>query len=273
MQWYSPYYDALVNTINKEGNKDSSKIKKLLNLDKIRIFLEEEPEDENLKYTPLLHLAVINNAQEIVKALLENGANVNISYADGHTLLYSAVLNDALEIVKILLEYNIDTHGQNYKGETALMLAIKQNNYDMIKLLLSHDNIDHNICNDYGDTAFELALMNRYSDDIIVTLWHDIDKRIKNGTLKDHSIKLVKKFGMKEELDRLEAKYRIDIKSMVELIYIPELEGYGDEESDMSEESEISENQILEHQETEPGLETFEIEVEAGSSAKRSRLG
>ncbi|XGA08787.1 MAG: ankyrin repeat domain-containing protein [Wolbachia endosymbiont of Xenopsylla cheopis] len=258
--------------ISDQSNEETTQVIpiNIKNLAKIQLNGTFRGYSHNVKNARIIEdLLAHDTNKEPIKAL------INQSNRDWYYPIHLAVISENLDAAEVLLsDPRIDINaGTGIAEDTALMLATEKDDDDMVKLLLSHDNIDHNICNDYGNTAFELALMNRCSNEIIVTLWRDIEKRIKNKTLKDHSIKLVRGFGMKEELDRIKAEYGIDIKSMVEFIYIPGLEGYGDEELDVSEESEASEHETLENQETEPELEMSDIEVEAGPAAKRQRRG
>lgn len=199
----------------------------------------------------------------------QQGAFINEHNYAGYSPIHSAVKNDNLDAAKVLLsDPRIDVNiGIRTGEETALMLAVTHHFHDMIKLLLDHN---HNIRSGFGYTAFELALIIYYPDNIIVTLWRNIEKRIKDGTIKNYSIRLEQDLEVEKRLDRLKKDHGINLRPIVEFSY-SESES---EESDVNEESEILEEQeILENQETEPEQEISEIEVEEGPSAKRARLG
>jgi len=73
---------------------------------------------------------------EIVKLLVENGANVN--YQDKYiksTPLIDAVNSDEKIIVNYLIEHGADKTKKDKSGKTALDYAIKSNNKELIQLL------------------------------------------------------------------------------------------------------------------------------------------
>ncbi len=81
---------------------------------------------------------------DLMKLLLDNGANPNLSFGM-FSVLDSEVKNNNLETVKLLLNYGADVSNSYYQKEyetdpytTPLHEAIKQNNHEMIMLLLAH---------------------------------------------------------------------------------------------------------------------------------------
>ena len=69
-----------------------------------------------------LHLAAINNRKEVVKLLIEKGANLNVkaNNQDGSTPLQWAVIGGNLEIVKMLIDAGAKINDKDTKGFTAL---------------------------------------------------------------------------------------------------------------------------------------------------------
>jgi len=89
----------------------------------------------NLKCTAL-HYAVRSGHLEIVRLLLENGANVNALEHEDWTPLYYAANNGHYRIAKLLLEHGADKSiKDNYKGRTALDVAKYRQFHDMVELL------------------------------------------------------------------------------------------------------------------------------------------
>jgi ankyrin repeat protein len=68
-----------------------------------------EPDSENCMITPLL-IAVDDNCTQIVKDLLENGADVNLADRDGTTPLIMAAQRDNLENIKLLIQHGADVN-------------------------------------------------------------------------------------------------------------------------------------------------------------------
>lgn len=65
-----------------------------------------------------LHSAVAANSLEIVRRLLEHGADVNAVQADGFTPLHGAAHNGNREMVELLLKYGADKTARTSGGKT-----------------------------------------------------------------------------------------------------------------------------------------------------------
>ncbi len=85
-----------------------------------------------------LSFAVLKGYEDIVKLLLDSGVNVNIQNNDGDTVLLFAVDNGQLPIVKILLEYSANPNIVNKTGLSAISIAKNQKRKDMIRLLKAY---------------------------------------------------------------------------------------------------------------------------------------
>ncbi|KAG8448223.1 hypothetical protein GDO86_015354 [Hymenochirus boettgeri] len=88
--------------------------------------LQRDSEDinhrDNAGYTAL-HEACARGWTDILKILLDNGANVNCSAQDGTRPIHDAVVNDNLETVWLLLSYGADPTLATYSGQTPIKLA------------------------------------------------------------------------------------------------------------------------------------------------------
>lgn len=75
--------------------------------------------------------------EEVVKFLLEHGANVEDHNENGHTPLMEAASAGHVGLAKILLEHGagINTHSNEFK-ESALTLACYKGHLDMVRFLL-----------------------------------------------------------------------------------------------------------------------------------------
>ena len=92
--------------------------------------------------TPLAR-ACDGNAVEIMQILLDKGADINKKRAvDGGTVLMSAAANGRTEAVKLLLKKGADVNIKDGRGFTALTYAKIWKRKDVIDLLRAHGATD-----------------------------------------------------------------------------------------------------------------------------------
>ncbi|XP_058793085.1 nuclear factor NF-kappa-B p100 subunit-like isoform X2 [Phymastichus coffea] len=169
--------------------------------------------------TPL-HLAVLADQSEIVRALLKIGANPNICDEEDATSLHSAVKVDAhgslaellqsgnkicldahtesgwsalhlaakagsLYAVKALHEAGADVNSKDMSyGRTALHIAVDSNHFHIVNYLLTKTNINVNEKNFGGNTALHSAVVKggKYAEELIRLLKnHGADPNIRNN--------------------------------------------------------------------------------------------
>ena len=63
---------------------------------------------------------------EVVRELLNNGANVNVAYKDGFTPLYIAGMVGLIEVVRELLNHGAQVHKSKKAGRTLISLAAEK---------------------------------------------------------------------------------------------------------------------------------------------------
>jgi hypothetical protein len=74
-----------------------------------------------------LHWAVTNNRVEIVKLLIERGADVRAKYDDDeHTVLHMAMLHPSKELAQVLIEHGANINAKDTFGYTPLHIALLQ---------------------------------------------------------------------------------------------------------------------------------------------------
>jgi ankyrin repeat protein len=88
--------------------------------------------------TTALHWAVRSDDRETVQLLIRAGAHVNVANRYGLTPLSLAATNGDPEVVNLLLESGADPDTVSPEGETALMTAAKAGNRASVVALLDH---------------------------------------------------------------------------------------------------------------------------------------
>ena len=98
---------------------------------------------------------------ELVKILLEAGADPNAKTQSGQVPVIQALDNP--EIFKLLIKYKANLDVTDSYGNTPLVNAVQNNNIEMVKALIEA-GADKNKADQAGTTPLELAKRNFYSD-------------------------------------------------------------------------------------------------------------
>jgi ankyrin len=101
--------------------------------------------------------AVSQGKKDVLRALLQKGADVNAPQVDGTTALHWAVRADDLEMVDLLLKAGAKTSAANRDGATPMQLAALNGSAAMVGRLLKAGVDANSPLSSYGDTALMLA--------------------------------------------------------------------------------------------------------------------
>ncbi|WP_157143635.1 ankyrin repeat domain-containing protein [Brachyspira pilosicoli] len=108
--------------------------------------------------TPLM-IASSYGHYDIAKALIDNGALVNLRADDGFNALMEAVRTGNIEIAKLLIEHNSDINIKNKDGKNMIMIACEKGNEEMFNILIEN-NADINEKSSWGASALIYASEN-----------------------------------------------------------------------------------------------------------------
>jgi hypothetical protein len=101
--------------------------------------------------------AVDHDDVQTVKSLLDSGGDPSTHELGGYSLLEMASNNGRVEMVKLLLEKGADINYRDRSfGQTALLLAVQRGRWEIVPLLLSR-GADVTIKDSYGLTALDRA--------------------------------------------------------------------------------------------------------------------
>lgn len=131
-------------------------------LELVKTMLEKAPglvgaRDEDL-YTPM-HRAAYSNHIQVVRYLLEKGADPLATTDTGWTPMHSAAKWNNCEIVELLLNTGTPVNTGSEGGLTALhVAAMSANCRQTLELLLMQPDIDLSLVSNNGDTAYDIAV-------------------------------------------------------------------------------------------------------------------
>lgn len=120
---------------------------------------------------PTLHVAILSAEYSMVKLLLENGFNVNVSDINGIKSIHLAIRFKLLNILQLLLEFDADVNARTKEGYTPIFLSLLLSYYryfedqvplnpeqdpKMLKLLIDY-KADINMVNPNNYTPLQFA--------------------------------------------------------------------------------------------------------------------
>ena len=138
---------------------------KAITLEQVQTCLDNETDinaqDETYGATPLHFLAVSSKNSEIIKILIQAGANVDTRTIHGWTPLYLAAWNNKNpEIIKTLIQAGANVDMRTTEGYTPLHQAAESNKNSDIIIALLKAGADGKAKTENGDTPFDLIQKN-----------------------------------------------------------------------------------------------------------------
>lgn len=144
---------------------------KLGNTEVVRLLLEKGAQVNIARddtQTPL-HMATRYGFLEIVRLLLENGAHVDQTAQDGYTALFGAAQEGFVDIVRLLLEKKAQINLASNQGVTPLNMAAMQGHTKVVRLLLEK-GADIELASKNGSTPLFIAVHNGHLEPVKLLL-------------------------------------------------------------------------------------------------------
>ena len=110
-----------------------------------------------------LHTAIAGGDSEMVRILVEGGADVDATNVFGDPALHAAIDGENREMVRILVAAGADVDAKNSFGNPALHLAISEGDSELVRILMEA-GADVNVTNAFGDSALSRAVHEGNSD-------------------------------------------------------------------------------------------------------------
>lgn len=148
------------------------------NLELVKFLLDQgaNPNQENRYGISILSLAYTNNDLDTMRLLLEQGIHPDNSTILGCSLLFIAYIENQLDTMKLLLQYEANPNKKGCFGSDSILIeAIQDKNFEMVELLLKY-GADPNQTNIFGQTPALLAIKQR--DSKITKLLFDYGGRL-----------------------------------------------------------------------------------------------
>lgn len=105
--------------------------------------------------TPLM-AASAGKHIEIVKFLVDSGADINAQSAEGFTALFFAALSQSTESADILIEKGTSADARAKDGSSALLFAAANNDMEMVKILVENGAVVY-VKNDKAYTPYKVT--------------------------------------------------------------------------------------------------------------------
>jgi ankyrin repeat protein len=154
-------------------------------LDMVQLLLENGATVD--RYNRTFEVAVLNNDLNIVKVLLEAGADINLCMPD---CILLAAGEGNYDILKLLIDRGVDVDAvRNEKNNTALHLAANFGHSKVVELLVE-SGADTNLKNYYGYTPLILAISEDIKEMVKILLDSnaDINTPLKTSRESDNEV-------------------------------------------------------------------------------------
>jgi ankyrin repeat protein len=154
-----------INTCDENGSTTLITATLVGNTEIVKLLLEN---GANVNAKNMYDETVLSHAsQDVLALLLDNGADFNAKNIHGQTVLPEMARNKDIDAMRVLINKGADVNAKTNDGWTALMWGVSHGHPGMVKLLLDH-GADPNIRTSGGKTL----LMEAVASDHQLTPWY-----------------------------------------------------------------------------------------------------
>lgn len=162
-------------------------------------------------YSALLWAASQGYTQ-IVEMLINKGADVNKKNVAGNSALIFATRGNHTKMVGLLTlhhaEVNVISHLELLKGDTPLTIAVRNKNLEIVKMLISN-GADVTVKNNYEETALKIAIKNRDIEIVKILIEAGVDLNKEDSWGSD---------ALQYAIDHIKDEYENDDLELVKLL-------------------------------------------------------
>ncbi|XP_034251058.1 ankyrin repeat domain-containing protein 17 isoform X2 [Thrips palmi] len=153
-------------------------------LAQVLLAMNANVEDRGIKgdCTPLMEAASAGHV-DIVKLLINHGADVNAQSSSGNTPLMYGCAGGYSEVVKVMLEAGANVEDHNENGHTPLMEAASAGKVAVAKVLLDHGAGINTHSNEFKESALTLACYKGHLDMVRFLLEEGADQEHKTDEM------------------------------------------------------------------------------------------
>jgi len=129
-----------------------------------------DPNERGASGRTALQRACSSGKREAVEFLLNNGGDPTTVDDAGRTALHYCAITGQNQIAKRLFALGVDPNCKTKSGQTALHFAANSGQVEFASILLAHQNIDRNIVDKKGNSAYDVAKNHRNKNKKMIKL-------------------------------------------------------------------------------------------------------
>ena len=122
-----------------------------------------------------LHVAVEKNHADVVRVLIDAGADIEKPYEGGSPLLF-ACMGGCLDVVKMLVQSGAKLHVTDHYGRTCLITAAEGGHTEIVRYLVGLEQVDVDQADGNHNTALHVAVEKNHADVVQVLIDAGADK-------------------------------------------------------------------------------------------------